>query len=336
MPSESADPPLLRPFDDLLVAELRAVCERARALSVSEGGLPTQQVPTLLRTPRGLQAGTREEPNWQVALATLSRRPGFWRHMAELAAALSNDPHVDADIGWERDPERRAAPLWQMVIGPTVVRYARRRPDWSWAEPLARDLVAAWRASHNADLVWHRTIAPLHNLRGMPEPVEIDNDLVIRRMTDQDRDGLWRHFGAGGSGPVAPTVSQLEAWTDVIDLRWAQPKTPPLSDEPAIARIADVVTALRLHHPGVTGTTILWTHVDPPDAPGGSGHRLYAPHATGLYMHPLQTHVGSGDAPSLRTLVHALAAARPHARRGGGTRCGPRRPPTAARGSLRR
>jgi hypothetical protein len=55
--------------------------------------------------------------------------------------------------------------------------------------------------------------------------------------------------------------------THAIDLRWTRPKTPPLSDEPAIVRIADVVTALRLHHPGVTGTTILWTHVGPDDAP---------------------------------------------------------------------
>ncbi len=231
--------------------------------------------------------------------------------MVDLTRALSDDPHVESAVGFQLKPEDRAVVLWQSVIGPILQRYGRRCPGWAWDEALARRLIADWRASHGSTAIPHQSIAPLHNLRGMTEPVQIRDGLAIRRMTDEDRDALWRGFGAHSSGHTV-TVEQLEAWTDVIDLRWSQPRKPPLSDEIAIEQIEDLVTALRLHHPGVTGTTIVWTRPDPPDAPGASwpSERLYTPHGAGLFAHALQTHVGPGDAATLRALAGTVAAAR--------------------------
>jgi hypothetical protein len=72
-----------------------------------------------------LQADKREEPDWPAVPATFTRRPGFWQRLVELAAALSSDPHVDAEIGWERDAQHKAVSLSDTVISPMVVRYAR-------------------------------------------------------------------------------------------------------------------------------------------------------------------------------------------------------------------
>src|SRR5689334_14907138 len=99
MPGQPAGRSTIRHFDELLLAALHRVCEDARAREASDERLPTRPVPCLVRTTHGLEAGTREAPDWQAVLAALSRRPGFWPAMTELAAALADDPHVDADVG---------------------------------------------------------------------------------------------------------------------------------------------------------------------------------------------------------------------------------------------
>jgi hypothetical protein len=143
------------------------------------------------------------------------------------------------------------------------------------------------------------------------------DDLVIRPMTDEDRQELWQRFGGSNLGfaLMSPTLGQLEAWTHVVDVRWAMPVGAGQSDDPGVERVADAVTALRLHHPGVCGTTVLWTHADPPDAPYDPfwmGHRLYAPHGAqaALFMGQHRSDIGAGDGPSLRALIDALRARR--------------------------
>lgn len=59
-----------------------------------------------------------------------------------------------------------------------------------------------------------------------------------------------------------PPLADLDRWQFAVDYRWDQPWNPPLSDEHGVEVVRDTVRALRLHHPGVTGTTIIWTRPD--------------------------------------------------------------------------
>ena len=136
----------------------------------------------------------------------------------------------------------------------------------------------------------------------------IDPDTVIRPMSDDDRDGLWSGFG-GPTGIVNP--AQLYDWTRVIDIRWKQSREPPRSDQVAIDRVANVVTALRLHHPGIFGTTILWNRLDPPDGPfpGFGGQDLWRPHGDPKFVNPPPTSITPDDGPALKALLGRIEAA---------------------------
>jgi hypothetical protein len=295
-------------FDAVLVDELRLACERAHELAHPEKGLPRREVPALDRTPRGLQAVTREEVSWRLVRLWVH---GDWPRLTEVARRLADDPDVEADTGWTFDTSHRPVALWDDVIGPMFEHYGRREPDLEWKADLAREIVTDWRGSRRSDHVIRRTIAPVHNLRSLLPDVRIGSDTVIRPMTDGDRDEIWRHFGALGVPGL--TAAQVEGWTHVIEDRWAMTLKPPLSVEPALDRITNVVTALRLHHPGVTGATMLWTTLDPPDAfvPGQAGEpALLTAEALPTLADPLQTDVGPADGPALTTLVERVTAAR--------------------------
>jgi hypothetical protein len=134
---------------------------------------------------------------------------------------------------------------------------------------------------------WRRTIAPLHNLTGPSKPIVVGDDLIVRPFTGEEREALFSTFR--GWSPIAPTSAELERWTHAIDLRWDNARDPTFGHYHAVEAIKDVVRALRLQRPGVAGTTILWTHPDPPDASDADsrGESLFAPHGAGLYMHPI-------------------------------------------------
>jgi len=288
----------------------RAPTAAPRTVPATSEPLPQRPVPCLRRGVHGLEPALRERPDWRAILVLLSRRDDFWPQMAKLAESLHGDPHIEADLGVSR--EEWATPLWRLIGDVLVTRYGGRRCDWTWDEALASSLIAEWRATHASEPVPHQTIAPLHNVEGPDSAVRIDDDLVLRPMTDDERDALWRHFG-DRAGPVAATVAQLEWWTHVLDFRWRQPRTPPHSDEVAVRRIANTVTALRLFHPGVAGTSVLWTRLDPPDAPFGrawTGQSLSAPHGSARYLHPLKVQVAPLDARRLRRLVREVERAR--------------------------
>ena len=243
-------------------------------------------------------------------MVLITRTGDFWSEMQRTLEACAHDRDIADLVGWSTVAGVRSTTLWSGALAPMVTRYGIRRPDWAWDEDLARWLIEEWRIALRADVVWHRTVAPLHNLVGPGEAIEIEDDLAIRPLTDEDREALWRGFGgAGNPSEISPTPGQLQAWTHAIDLRWAMPRRSPRSDEAAVQTVTDVVRALRLHHPGVTGTTILWTRLDPPDAPSDTsfeGDRLYAPHGRGLFMHPVRAHVGPGSAEEIRRLLAAL------------------------------
>lgn len=300
------DSPDTERFDQLLVEELRLACEIGRQLADSRQGLPKREVPGLERTSRGLRSVPREETSWKLTAVIVGAH--FHGRMPGLLEQLAADPDVEAVIGFSQDQEQRASLLWTNVLTPLFERYGGRRPDLKWEAELALELLASWRELLKSDSVPRQTIAPLQNLRSIGE-VKVGPNTTLRRMTDDDRAELWREFGSWNIPYLR--LEQLDSWTDVVDRRWKLPRTPPIDEQDAFEQISNVVTALRLHHPGGTGATFMWNRPDPPDAPvaGPLGEQtlfssLISPDATRV----LRTDVGADDGPSLTALLDGITA----------------------------
>jgi hypothetical protein len=300
--------------DAALLDEVERACTRAREVTHGTEDIPTREVPGLCRVYERLESRPEHVTDWQKFLPELTRGDGFWPRLAVVAEKLRDDEQVEGHVGFAReDNGARAVALWQNVLEPLIRRYGTRHPDWSFDAELSAQLLSEWRQTHRVDAVWHRAIAPLHNLTGPQDAVTIRPNLQIRPLTDDDRAAIWRSFGGTHWSPIAPTVSDLELWTHAADLRWAVPVQNPRSYEEGQQAIADLVTALRLHHPGITGTTVLWTRLDPPDAPYGRSwtqETLFAPHGTGLYADPHRCTVSADDALALRQLTERVHSAR--------------------------
>ncbi|HUO70946.1 MAG TPA: hypothetical protein VMU39_09230 [Solirubrobacteraceae bacterium] len=260
-------------LDALLIEEIGLACERARMLADTDRGLPTHEVVALRDSMLGLRRITHTEINWRNVTDLLRLDPEFWPHIVDIAEAFDRDSELSSCALWglakvSKDPATmRADALRDLVIAPTFRRYGRRRPDLTWSPQLAREMITDCRAAHARDPhLPHQTLGPLRNLQaGLHEPVPISADTVIRPMTDEDRSELWQSFGRSLT-VRDPTLKELRMRTHAIDIRWHMPPRG-WNIEIAAERIANVVTALRLLHSGVTGTAILWTRGDPPDAP---------------------------------------------------------------------
>jgi hypothetical protein len=194
-------------FDAVLIEELRFACERGRALAAAESGLPIREVPALRETARGLEAVTREEVSWRLVKVMAH---GDWPRLAEVAKRLADDPDVELDIGYTFDTPQRPLALWDDLIGPMFERYGSRQPDLEWQPELAREIVADWRNWHRSDHIRRQTLAPLHNIEVMLPLVEIGSDTTIRRMTHEEREEIWRHFG--GLHIPGLTPGRRSAW----------------------------------------------------------------------------------------------------------------------------
>ena len=296
--------------DHSLVRIIERASIRAGELSRS-GSVPTKSVPTLIRTDNGLEPATEDEIDWQSFFAEIERAPGFWDAMVEVVEAARSDEDIEITIGWDSDLGVRAQTLWRDILEPITLAYGAEQPDWAWDETLALSLISSWREGHRATSYAKQTIAPLHNCRGMGDGTEIEPGLAIRRLTDADRAALWRIYGAERfSGPLNPRIADLERWSFAIDCRWELPQQPPLSNEYGAEVVRDTVRALRLHHPGVTGTTIIWTRPDPehPWRHDTLGSGLYAPLGTspGQFMDRLEAQVGPHCGTALRDLMRGL------------------------------
>lgn len=297
--------------DAAILAVLERACQRARELSSQSGPLPQEEVRVLKRTKRGLQPATEKRLHWLDFSTRLTRFSGWWEEMADLVQALRPDEQVEQFIGFDPDVGPRSETLWRDILDPILQRYHSEKKDWDWDEQAASALVTAWREAQSQTAYKRQTLAPLHNCKCMSEPTEIEPGLVIRQFTDNDRTELWRTFGGEHfPGPINPTIPDLEAWEAVIDYRWSLDRKPPLSNEHAVEVIGDTVRTLRLHHPGITGTTIIWHRADPEEmfAPDPSGNGLFAPLGTGpgLFMDRLASHVGANCGDALRVLLKAL------------------------------
>lgn len=296
--------------DHSLVRILEMACARARDL-IAQSELPNEDVPSLKRSAGEWEYITETEIDWRRSLAEMTRGEGFWEEMALAVDEVRSDERIEMAIGFDSDIGMRSQALWG-VIAPIVRYYGTQRPDWAWDEAYALELISDWREGDKAKSYAKQTIAPLHNCKGMGD-VEIEPGLWIRRFTDADRIALWRSFGAEHfPAPIHPNIIQLDQWEFAIDYRWELPRKPPLSDHHGHEVVRDTVRALRLHHAGVTGTSIVWTRPDSEhpwrhDSPGSS---LYAPHEShfGLYRDQLKTEVGPHCGEGLSGLLTGLHA----------------------------
>lgn len=204
--------------------------------------------------------------------------------------------------------------LWGDILDPLLQQYRLVHEDWAWNPDTATEVLTTWRQAQNRTSYRRQALAPLHNCKSMVDRVDVEPGLSIRKFTDEDRKDFWNAFGAEHfPGPLNPTIPDLEAWETVIDYRWELPHKPPLSNEPAVEVIEDTVRALRLHHPGVTGTTISWHRADPAEVfPGGAmGSLLFAPLGAGpgLFMDRFVSHIGLHCPEPLRVVLKALRTA---------------------------
>lgn len=299
-----------------ILAALERACRRAQELSQPNSGpLPFESAKTLQRNPRGgLQVATEKRLDWQQFTAKMTRFSGWWDEMARLAEALRKDEDVEGLVGFDPDIGMRAQTLWGDILDPLLRQYRLIHEDWTWDPNAASEVLTTWRQAQNRTSYRRQALAPLHNCKSMSDRLEVEPGLAIRKFTDEDRRDLWDAFGAEHfPGQINPTIPDLEAWETVIDYRWELPHKPPLSNEPAVEVIQDTVRALRLHHPGVTGTTIIWHRPDPaevfPERVMGSS--LFAPLGTGpgLFMDRFVSHIGPHCPESLRDLLNALRTA---------------------------
>jgi hypothetical protein len=160
-------------FDRVLIGATQESCVRATSLLKSNGALPRREVTKLRRVHDRLQPTTESETDWKLLYLVLQSTDGFWPRIADLANELTDDPVVDAMVGFAGDGDARAPQLWSRVLAPIFEQYGRRCPDLRWDEDLACQLLRDWRTLHTSTSVPHRSIAPLHNLTGPQERVTI-------------------------------------------------------------------------------------------------------------------------------------------------------------------
>jgi hypothetical protein len=297
----------------LLIPILGRLIQRGRGLE-QEGRLQTVIEPGLHRGPHGLEVVESRQFDWRVILADLTRDRDLWDDLLVAAEEIRGEEPVETAIGWGADESMRAQALSRDVIGPLVRRYRTEGNDWQWDEERAEELLTSWRSRRGGEPRRRRCLAPLHNSRSMEQVVQIEPGLSIRQLTDPERDVLWRSHGAEvHPGPLNPTIADLEEWHLVVDFRWTPEQARVLDDGEAIETVGKVVRALRLHHAGLTGTSVFWITDDPEerwrrDVAG----TLFAPDTVlehGRHGGRFESQLGPFSADDLRKLMRVLPSA---------------------------
>lgn len=240
---------------------LEDASQRAEALE-QNGDLPSVDEQHLIRGDRGLEISQREMIDWRPLAGALSRSEDFWESVAGAAEDLKSDDEIESCIGWA-DGAMRAPALWQDVLTPLLRHHQHETGRWEWREGEIEELLESWRGSHAEGWRQRCCRAPLQNCRSMVDEVIIRPGLIIRRLDDSERDALWRRYGAEvDPAPHRPSIAEIEAWDLVIDYRWTR-KAPGPDEDHAIEVVRDVVRALRLHHHGMSGASVIWIGPDP-------------------------------------------------------------------------
>ena len=253
-----------QPADSALVLAVEFAIDQAREYVIpSRQGLPVRERRSLERRNGSLQETVSQDIDPRILSLVVQGTPAFWPRLVELVRAVAPDSDVEAMTGLPHPtPEDHAIQVWQSVLSPLVGQYVSRRQDLEWDESLARSLVEAWRRDLRAAVIPYRAVAPLDNLVGPDEAIQLADRIWLRPMTDADRNRMWQQFGDG----TELTLELLAGWSHVIDMRWDLSLRPPISDEPLREQVTQVVTTLRLHHPGVVRASFLFIRTDPDDA----------------------------------------------------------------------
>lgn len=301
--------------DDVVLAEMRECCRTARSL-VASGTAPTREYGRLVRRHGFLQQGYPEVGiDWSAFIPSLTRVPGFWKRMRTAAERLRSDELVEGAVGFMRRAEERAPVLWAQVVGPLVHVYGLRHPDWRWNKRAAETVIKSWRRVFGWQDACYLTLAPVDNLVSRERLLRLGDRLAIRRLTDDDRQRLWRSFGAPQNpSTIAPTIEDLERWKVAVEYRWEMPPMRGVTQEviePVVRVIEQLVCALRLQQPAVVGTKIFWTWIDPPELvvlrPGQE--LLFARDPSVRFEDRQAAVVGPSDVKSLKNTMRALESA---------------------------
>jgi hypothetical protein len=235
--------------------------------------------------------------------------------MRTAAEQLRRDSLVEGAIGFAQHPEERAQTLWQQVLSSLVQVYGLRHPGWRWDRRSGVAVIDTWRRFFNATSTPYITLAPIENLGTWNAAKRVSDRLVIRPLTDEDRQRLWRNFGPHHNpSTIAPTLEDLERWTLAVEHRWEMSAHQALNQdaiEPAVRLIENLICAVRLQQPAALGARVFWTWPDPPELlvfrPGQE--LLYASDPSARFLEGSVAAVGPRDSAPLRKIMRALETA---------------------------
>lgn len=305
-----------------LLAGLELSCARARTIAGSSG-IPERKIRKLGRDDGELVERDELEIDWEAFSQELSEADGMSESLTKAVERLEEGSLEDVLLGGHTQ-EDRAREFWRYVLIPILQCYGTERPNWQWDAALARKLTAQWTADQKSRTGAFRTIAPLRFFDGPDVPIPIGDGLVIRPFTDRDRGELWREHGQM-RGESLGTLA-LDRWSHVVDYRWKRPIDSPPGHDIGIEVVEDVVLTLRLHHPGIVRSTMIWTRLDPPTDPFTSPYYqvyLFGPPAdhNGEAMReiwdetldverPPRTRIEAGDEKQISELLRRMRASR--------------------------
>jgi hypothetical protein len=304
-------------FERQLAAVIESVCAQARAL-VAEDGLPSEEVRHLERPDGYLTSVAASELDWRRLPSKLLKTSGLWDQLSGAVDALESGQVIKAILSSHESHDPGG--LWRFAAVPILKLYHADHESWEWDEDGALRSIVEWsealesRADGN-----HQTMAALRFFEGPEEPISLAEGIDIRPFTDADREALWHNFGEDRLSPMV-----LEGWTHLIDCRWsASDGGPPFDHGLGAHLVSDVLRALRLQHPGMAETTIVWTRPYPPDDPTGPFHLAFmtAPANSRFDLEidedyfygpnsPPKTRIRGGDAEALIQLLESLRDSR--------------------------
>jgi Apea-like HEPN len=302
-----------------LLAALEVGCARIGAIAGSTG-LPQHSVRKLRREDGRLSVHSVPEIDWRALSAELDGVAELNDLLSRAVEQLEKGSLVELLVKGQGE-EATADRMQRSMLIPILQRYAEEREDWRWDPPLAEELMKWWVAEQVARSEgFFRTISPLRYFDGPDEPISLDDGLVIRPLTDQDREELWRDFAKMRRGGSLGLLA-LGSWSHAVDYRWESPDDS-IGHEAAVDTIEDVVRCLRLHHPGVVERTIVRSRRDPPGEPFTDPfYQVFLSAPVADYEHqamldiddemfggggPRRTSVTAGDSGQLRLLLEKM------------------------------
>jgi len=221
-----------------------------------------------------------------------------------LSSPLADRVFVDAGGNPIREPGTQSHWFMNFSMMPVLTEYIGRELMVDFDEGRAKAVYADLEASLECKQAVYAVLAPLQHFEGPGEEIRVDATLVLRKLSQDEREYLW-HLGEFGG-----TVDRRDALTVsfclAASLVTERNATSKLSE--VLGPVMRVVTALRLLKPGQVGVPAVTERLREPafGLPGGSVTISAAPAAIGSDYTLL-----SEDTESLLAMYQALAGAAP-------------------------